>query len=114
MIEFIDDPSISSPQNPVFALLISRETYSDPAGTHDDNTLPEERRGMREERERERTRRQVEADLGGFDVEQEWVEEIEREECFEADEGFGGAPPVPDRKYELWVRYCKKLLKIVT
>jgi cleavage and polyadenylation specificity factor subunit 1 len=50
-----------------------------------------------------RVRKQVEADLGGFDVEQEWVEEIEREDCFAIDAGLGLAPSIPIRKYELWL-----------
>ena len=34
---------------------------------------------------------------------QEWVEEIEREDCFTVDRGLGLAPPIPTRKYELWL-----------
>ena len=58
---------------------------------------------MKDEKEAARVRKQVEADLGGFDVEQEWVEEIEREDCFAIDAGLGLAPPMPSRMYELWL-----------
>ena len=40
----------------------------------------------------------------GFEVENEWVEEIEREDCFEVEKKYGGAPPIPGRVYEIWVR----------
>ena len=53
--------------------------------------------------------KQVEADLGGFDIEQEWVEEIERENCFEIEKRFGGAPPIIGKTYEIWV--CKSHVK---
>ena len=51
--------------------------------------------GYKDEKEKEKTLRQVEADLGGFDVEQEWVEEIERDNYFEVDTTLGRAPSMP-------------------
>ena len=102
-IKFIDDASVSSPQHPLYALLVSRETLCDQSHLNDDGLTSDQRRGAKEEKEREKTRRQVEADLGGFEVEQEWVEEIEREDCFEVEKKYGGAPPIPGRAYEIWV-----------
>lgn len=39
----------------------------------------------------------------GLEVENEWVEEIEREDCFEVEKKYGGAPPIPGRVYEIWL-----------
>lgn len=64
---------------------------------------PEERQGLLEEKENAKIKRQVEADLGGFDIEQEWVEEIEREDCFKIDTELGGAPPIQKSAYSLWI-----------
>ena len=33
----------------------------------------------------------------------EWVEEIERENRFKVDMSLGGATPVPQRSYSLWI-----------
>jgi cleavage and polyadenylation specificity factor subunit 1 len=63
----------------------------------------EERKHIKEEKEAASIRKQVEADLGGFDVEQEWVEEIEREECFDVDTSIGLAPSIPTRQFEVWL-----------
>lgn len=104
-IKFIDDASVSTISHPLYALLISKETECDQSHLNDDGLTTEERRGAKDEKEREKTRRQVEADLGGFEVEQEWVEEIEREDCFEVEKKYGGAPPIPGRVYEIWVRW---------
>ena len=70
---------------------------------NDDGLTPEERERLQEEKENAKIKRQVEADLGGFDIEQEWVEEIEREDCYKIDRDLGGAPPVPSRAYSLWI-----------
>ena len=102
-IMFIDDVSISSTSHPIYALLVSREIESDQSHLNDDGLTPEERAAEKEAKEKEKLRRQVEADLGGFDVEQEWVEEIEREDCFEIDKRYGGAPTISSRVYEIWV-----------
>ena len=36
-------------------------------------------------------------------MEQEWVEEIEREDCFKVDTGLGGAPPISRSAFSLWI-----------
>lgn len=102
-VQPLSDPAASTASHPLYAVLVSRETESDQSSLNDDGLTPEERRKNREEKEAARTQRQVEADLGGFDVEQEWVEEIEREDCLGVEVGLGGAPPVPTRVYELWL-----------
>ena len=102
-IQFIDDPSTSSAAHPLYAVLVSREMEADLSSLNDDGLTSEERQRLREEKENAKIKRQVEADLGGFDIEQEWVEEIEREDCFKVDTDLGGAPPVPNRAYSLWV-----------
>lgn len=102
-IKFIDDPSISTGSHPLYAVLISREMEADHSGLNDDGLTPEERQRQKEAKDAEKVKRQVEADLGGFDVEQEWVEEIEREDCFEIDMSLGGAPPIQRRDYALWI-----------
>jgi len=102
-IEFINHSSLASSEHPFYALLISRETESDQSHLNDDGLTNEERQRAKDEKEAAKTRRQVEADLGGFDVEQEWVEEIERDDCFDIDKNFGGAPPISNRIYELWL-----------
>lgn len=102
-IKFIDDSSISSGAHPLYAVLISREIEADQSGLNDDGLTPEERRRKKESEDAEKTKRQVEADLGGFDLDQEWVEEIEREDCFEVEMSLGGAPPIQKRAYALWV-----------
>lgn len=102
-IQFIDDSSVSSRDHPLYAALISRELESDQSHLNDDGLTPEERQRLKDEKEAAKVKRQVEADLGGFDIEQEWVEEIERENCFEIDKTIGGAPPIPKSAYALWV-----------
>ena len=103
LFQFIDDASISSSSRPIYALLISREIEADQSYLNDDGLTPEERQRIKDQKEEARIKKQVEADLGGFDVEQEWVEEIEREDCFEIDSRLGLAPPLPTRKYEVWL-----------
>ena len=102
-VQFIDDASVSSAARPLYALLISREIEEDQGLLDDDGLSPEERQKIKDEKEKEKTRRQVEADLGGFDVEQEWVEEIERDDYFEIDSTLGRAPPLPKRVFEVWL-----------
>jgi cleavage and polyadenylation specificity factor subunit 1 len=101
--QFIDDASISSPSRPIYAMLISREVETKQTELDDDGMTPEERQQIKAEKEAAHIRKQVEADLGGFDIEQEWVEEIEREECFEIDKRLGLAPPMKSRKFEVWL-----------
>lgn len=102
-VQFIDDTSVSSAARPLYALLISREIEEDQGLLDDDGLSSEERQKIKDEKEKEKTRRQVEADLGGFDVEQEWVEEIERDDYFEIDSTLGRAPPLPKRVFEVWL-----------
>ena len=94
-IQFIDDVTISSATRPLYAVLISREIEADQGLLDNDGRSPEERQKIKDEKEAEKTRRQVEADLGGFEVEQEWVEEIEHDDCFKVDASLGRAPPLP-------------------
>ncbi len=82
---------------------MSHEVEGDQSDLNDDGLSSEERQRIKDKKEAARIRKQVEADLGGFDVEQEWVEEIEREDCFTIDPGLGLAPPTPTRTYELWL-----------
>ena len=102
-IEFIDDASVSTSSRPIYVMLISREIEADQSYLNDDGLSPEERQRIKDEKEAARIKKQVEADLGGFDIEQEWVEEIEREDCFEVDRNLGFAPSIPQRKYEVWL-----------
>lgn len=102
-VQFIDDASVSSAARPLYALLISREIEVDQGLLDDDGLGPEERQKIKDEKAKEKTLRQVEADLGGFDVEQEWVEEIERDNYFEVDTTLGRAPPLPKRVFEVWL-----------
>lgn len=102
-IKFIDDGHASTGSHPLYAVLVSREYEADLSELNDDGLSDEERHRLAEEKERAKIQRQVEADLGGFDVEQEWVEEIERENCFKINRNFGGAPPVPSSAYSLWI-----------
>ena len=103
-IEYVDDPLVSSVSNPLYVLLIAREVESDQSHLNDDGLTIAERELIKKRKEEEKMQKQVEADLGGFDVEQEWVEEIERENCFEIEKRFGGAPPIIGKTYEIWVR----------
>lgn len=102
-IQFIDDVSVSSGGRCLYAVLVSRELEVDMSHLNDDGLTPEERDRIEQEKEAAKIKRQVEADLGGFDVEQEWVEEIEREDCFQIDTEMGGAPPAPQSSYSLWI-----------
>lgn len=99
-IQFLPDaPSLS----PLYALLVSREVETDLSNLNDDGLTLEDRRRIVEEKENAKIKRQVEADLGGFDIEQEWVEEIERENCFKVDKNLGGAPPIHKSSCSLWI-----------
>jgi cleavage and polyadenylation specificity factor subunit 1 len=102
-IEFIDDPSISSGSHPLYAVLVSKEFEADQSEWNTDTLAAEERRALEEEKEQAMIQKQVEADLGGFDIHSEWVEEIERENCFDIDLDLGGAPPVRNSAYSLWL-----------
>ena len=102
-IQFIDDGHPSTGSRPLYAVLVSREFEADLSELNDDGLSAEERQHIADEKENAKIQRQVEADLGGFDVEQEWVEEIERENCFKVDKSLGGAPPVPKSAYSLWI-----------
>jgi cleavage and polyadenylation specificity factor subunit 1 len=102
-IQFIDDGHPSTGSRPLYAVLVSREFEADLSELNDDGLSAEERQHIADEKENGKIQRQVEADLGGFDVEQEWVEEIERENCFKVDKSLGGAPPVPKSAYSLWI-----------
>ena len=75
-IHYVDDPAISTASHPVYALLVSREIDVNQSALMDDGLTPEQRQEVKNEKEHKRMAKQVEADLGGFDVEQEWVEEI--------------------------------------
>lgn len=104
-IEYIHDRAVSTASHPLYALLISREIESDQSHLNDDGLTASEREEMKKRKEDEKMQKQVEADLGGFEMEQEWVEEIERENCFEIEKRYGGAPPIIKKTYEIWVRY---------
>ncbi|KAL7557494.1 hypothetical protein ACA910_005250 [Epithemia clementina (nom. ined.)] len=102
-IQFIDDESVSNGNHPLYAILVSRELEVDQSAQNDDGMTPEEREQLEREKEEARIQRQVEADLGGFDVEQEWVDEIVRDDVFHVDTELGGAPPVQKEYYSLWI-----------
>lgn len=102
-IEFINDSETSSGIHPLYAVLVARELATDQKALNDDGLTAEERQRIKDEKEAAKIKRQVEADLGGFDLEQEWVEEIEREDCFKVETTLGGAPPNPSSAYSLWV-----------
>lgn len=102
-IVFIDDQTASTGQHPLFAVLISREEELDQSAINSDGLSDEERMLIKQEKEKARIAKQVEADLGGFDVDEEWVEEIERENVFEIKKDIGGAPPLLQSIYSLWI-----------
>ncbi|GKY93126.1 hypothetical protein MPSEU_000280800 [Mayamaea pseudoterrestris] len=100
---FIDDDTISSPDRPIYAMLVSRELEVDQLDIDNDGVSPEEKERIQEEKQAAKIQKQVEADLGGFDLETEWVEEIEREDCFAISDTLGGAPPLVTEAYSLWI-----------
>jgi cleavage and polyadenylation specificity factor subunit 1 len=100
---FIDDDAASSQTMPVYAMLVSREYEKGHLDVDNDGVSPEEKKRIQEEKQAARIRKQVEADLSGYDLETEWVEEIEREDCFTISEKLGGAPPIPSQAYSLWI-----------
>lgn len=102
-VQFINDADVSTNDHPLYAVLIAREIEADQSNLNDDGLSPEERQRRKDERQDAKIKRQVEADLGGFDMEQEWVEEIEREDCFDVDSSLGGAPPIRNSAYSLWI-----------
>ena len=103
LIQYIDGGSERSVGRCLYALLISRELETDASRLNEDGMTKEEREQREKEKEAAKVKRQVEADLGGFDVEQEWVEEIEREDCFRIEKELGGAPPLLLTSYSLWI-----------
>ena len=112
-IEFIDDPSVSSGSHPLYVVLVSKEFEADQSEWNTDALAAEERRALEEEKEQAMIQKQVEADLGGFDIHSEWVEEIERENCFGVDLDLGGAPPVRNSAYSLWLVDAAKSWAVV-
>ena len=71
-IEFLDD-STCSQNRCLYAVLVSRVLDVDMSRLNDDGMTQEERRKLEQDKEVAKIKRQVEADLGGFDVEQEWL-----------------------------------------
>jgi cleavage and polyadenylation specificity factor subunit 1 len=102
-IHYIDRSSEGSVGSCLYAVLISRELETDSSQLNEDGMSKDEREQRAKEKEAAKVKRQVEADLGGFDVEQEWVEEIEREDCFRVEKELGGAPPLLVTTYSLWI-----------
>lgn len=100
-VQFLDDSQ--SQGRCLYAMLVSRELDVDMSRLNDDGMTQDEREKLEQDKEAAKIKRQVEADLGGFDVEQEWVEEIEREDCFQVDKELGGAPPNLQSAYALWI-----------
>ena len=56
------------------------------------------RKQIQDEKVAEKTKRQVEADLGGYDI-----EDFEREDAFKIERKYGEAPPIQSEKHELWL-----------
>jgi cleavage and polyadenylation specificity factor subunit 1 len=102
-IQYIDRNSEAPGGSCLYAVLISREQEIDSSQLNEDGMTKDEREQLEKEKEAAKVKRQVEADLGGFDVEQEWVEEIEREDCFRVEKELGGAPPLLVTTYSLWI-----------
>uniref|UniRef100_A0A7S1BI36 RSE1/DDB1/CPSF1 C-terminal domain-containing protein n=2 Tax=Corethron hystrix TaxID=216773 RepID=A0A7S1BI36_9STRA len=99
-LALVDDPSLPLPP---YALLVVREVEANVSAHIDDGLTSDERTQRRAEAERLRTQRQVEADLGGFDVDAEWVEEIERNDFLTVDQAVGGCPPATVEMCEVWL-----------
>jgi CPSF A subunit region/SAP domain len=102
-IEFIDDGHGQTSTHPLYAVLVSREVEEEMTQLNDDGLTDEERQAIADEKEQRRIERQVEADLGGFEIEQDWVEEIEREDCFKVETSLGGASPIQRSVFSLWI-----------
>lgn len=68
-VQFLDDSS-SAQGRCIYAVLVSRELDVDMSHLNDDGMTQEERERIEKEKEAAKIKRQVEADLGGFDVEQ--------------------------------------------
>mmetsp|Transcript_24583 Transcript_24583/g.37919 ORF Transcript_24583/g.37919 Transcript_24583/m.37919 type:complete len:532 (-) Transcript_24583:18-1613(-) len=102
-LKFIED--ISTEAHPMFVLLVSKEVcVKDSLRNTNEGLTPEQVLARQKEREAEKTRKQVEADLsGGFEFESEWVEEIEREDCFDVKLEYGGVPPVYKPMHAVWL-----------
>lgn len=112
-IQFIDDTSSVSGDQCLYAVLVSREIEADMSHLNDDGMTDAEREKQESEKEQAQIMRQVEADLGGFDIEQEWVSDIEREDCFYVNKELGGAPPTPQMSYSLWIVDAAKRWSVV-
>ena len=91
------------PTPQLYALLVSQEEETDQSKLNHDGLTDEERAQVQAEKEAARIKKQVEADLGGFDIESEWVEEIERMDRLEVNTEIGGAPPIHQSIYSLWI-----------
>jgi CPSF A subunit region len=102
-ILFIEDENVSSSDHPLYALLVSREIELDQSELNTDGLTDLERKVKEEERRTAKISKQVEADLGGFDMESEWVESIERDNCFPIESELGSAPPIYQSIYSLWI-----------
>ena len=102
-IEFLKEDGVSTGSHPLFAMLVSRELEVDQSFLNDDGMTPEEREQAEREKEEAKIQRQVEADLGGFDVELEWTSEIVRDDVFHVETSLGGAPPIHKEYYSLWI-----------
>lgn len=104
-----EDPS----DRPLYALLVSREAWVDQGELNSDGLTDEEREVLKAEKEAIRMKKQVEADLGGFDIESEWVEEIDREDCIQINTELGGAPPIHQPAYSLWIVDASNSFRVV-
>ena len=90
------DHSMAAKGHPVYAMIVSHEIEEDQSDLNDDGLSPEERRIAEEEKEAERTKRQVEADLGGYDI-----DDNETEDVFDIDKSYGLAPPISKERHEV-------------
>jgi cleavage and polyadenylation specificity factor subunit 1 len=73
-IVFISDERGSSGDHPLYAVLVSHEAEVDQSDMNSDGLTNLERRMKQEEKESAKIHGQVDADLGGFDMENEHVE----------------------------------------
>ena len=78
------DHSMAAKGHPVYAMIVSHEIEEDQSDLNHDGLTPEERRIAEEEKEAERTKRQVEADLGGYDIDDNEIEDV-----FDIDKSYG-------------------------
>ena len=101
---YVDHPEVSTPQHPIYVLLVATEKRVDLSKFDDDGLTSTERYELRLEEARVNLERKINNDLRGHEYEfHEWVEAIKHQDFLEIDHKLGRCPPSVKERNEIWL-----------